>query len=76
MNITEVAGMNIFQNATMDYSLNATNITKIASETYSYEANDIHKNAMENIDIVAGKDYTQNSEETIHNLSGEKGHNA
>jgi hypothetical protein len=31
---------------------------------------------MENIDIVAGKDYTQNSEETIHNLSGEKGHNA
>ncbi|MCS3870645.1 Rhs element Vgr protein [Chryseobacterium ginsenosidimutans] len=76
MNITEVAGMNIFQNATMDYSLNATNITKIASESYSYEANDIHKNAMENIDVAAGKDYIQNSEETIHNLSGEKGHNA
>ncbi|MDQ0594790.1 type VI secretion system secreted protein VgrG [Chryseobacterium ginsenosidimutans] len=76
MNITEVAGMNIFQNATMDYSLNATNITKIASENYSYEANNIHKSAMENIDIAAGKDYIQNSEETIHNLSGEKGHNA
>jgi uncharacterized protein involved in type VI secretion and phage assembly len=76
MNISEVAGMNIFQNATMDYSLNATNITKIASETYSYEANDIHKSAMENIDVAAGADYIQNSEETIHNLSGEKGHNA
>ncbi len=76
MNSTEVAGMNIMKNATLDYSLNATNITKIASETYSYEANDIHKTAMENIDVAAGKDYTQNSEETIHNLSGEKGHNA
>ncbi|WP_051230738.1 type VI secretion system Vgr family protein [Epilithonimonas caeni] len=76
MNITEIAGMNIFQNATLDYSLNATNISKIASETYSYEANDIHKSALENIDVAAGLDYIQNSEETIHNLSGEQGHNA
>ena len=76
MNKTEVAGMNIFQNASMDYSLNATNITKIASENYSYEANDIHKTATENIDVSAGKEYTQNSEETVQNLSGEKGHNA
>ncbi|KQT21511.1 hypothetical protein ASG22_15255 [Chryseobacterium sp. Leaf405] len=92
MNITSSAGMNIsetagashssfaggmmIQNATLDYMLNATNIVKIASENYSYEANDIHKNAIETIDISAGKDYIQNSETTIHNLSGEKGHNA
>ncbi len=76
MNITEIAGMNIFQNATQDYSLNATNITKIASETYSYDANDIHKNATEGIEVAAAKDYIQNSEKTIHNLSGEKGYNA
>ncbi|WP_449387463.1 type VI secretion system Vgr family protein [Chryseobacterium lineare] len=75
MNIMEMAGMNIFQNATLDFSLNATNITKIASETYSYEANDIHKNAMENIDVAAGKDYIQNSEKMVHNLAGEKVNN-
>ncbi|MFP3593143.1 type VI secretion system Vgr family protein [Chryseobacterium sp. SIMBA_038] len=84
MNISETAGVNhssfaggmMMQNATLDYMLNATNITKIASENYSYEANDIHKNATENIDIAAGKDYIQNIETTVHNLSGEKGHNA
>lgn len=76
MNIMETAGANIWQNATLDYSLNATNILKVASENYSYEANDIHKNAMEGIEVAATKDYIQNSEETIHNLSGEKGHNA
>uniref|UniRef100_UPI00289830DD phage baseplate assembly protein V n=1 Tax=Chryseobacterium sp. TaxID=1871047 RepID=UPI00289830DD len=92
MNITSNAGMNIsetagashssfaggmmIQNAALDYMLNATNITKIAAENYSYEANDIHKNATENIDVAAGKDYVQNSEKTIHNLSGEEGHNA
>ncbi|UOU98479.1 phage baseplate assembly protein V [Chryseobacterium daecheongense] len=76
MNIMETAGANIWQNATLDYSLNATNILKVASENYSYEANDIHKNAMEGIEVAATKDYIQNSEQTIHNLSGEKGHNA
>lgn len=76
MNITETAGANIWQNATLDYSLNATNILKIASENYSYEAKDIHKNAAEGIEVAASKDYVQNSEGTIHNLSGEKGHNA
>ncbi|MEA1850766.1 MULTISPECIES: type VI secretion system Vgr family protein [unclassified Chryseobacterium] len=75
MNIVEMAGLNIFQNATLDYSLNAANITKIASETYSYEANDIYKNAMENIDVAAGKDYIQNSEKMVHNLAGENVHN-
>ncbi|MDH6252780.1 type VI secretion system secreted protein VgrG [Chryseobacterium sp. H1D6B] len=76
MNIMETAGANIWQNATLDYSLNATNIMKVATENYSYEANDIHKNAMEGIEVAAAKDYIQNSEETVHNLSGEKGHNA
>ncbi|CAA7386999.1 type VI secretion system Vgr family protein [Chryseobacterium fistulae] len=76
MNITQTAGANIWQNATLDYSLNATNIFKIASENYRYEADDIHTSARENIDTVAGKDHIQNSEETIHNLSGEKGHSA
>ena len=76
MNITETAGANIWQNATLDYSLNATNIVKIASENYSYEAKDIHKNAAEGIEVAASKDYVQNSEGTIHNLSGEIGHNA
>ena len=76
MNITETAGANIWQNATLDYSLNATNILKIASENYSYDAKDIHKNAAEGIEVAASKDYVQNSEGTIHNLSGEKGHNA
>jgi len=92
MNITSNAGMNIsetagvshisfaggmmIQNATLDYMLNATNITKIASENYSYEANDIYKNATENIDVVAGKDFIQSSETTIHNLSGEQSYNS
>jgi len=76
MNITETAGMNIWQNATLDYSLNATNILKIASENYSYDAKDIHKNAAEGIEVAATKDYVQNSEATVHNLSGEIGHNA
>ena len=76
MNITETAGANIWQNATLDYSLNATNIMKIASENYTYDATDIHKNAAEGIEVAASKDYVQNSEQTVHNLSGEKGHNA
>ena len=76
MNITETAGANIWQNATLDYSLNATNITKTAMENYNYHANDIYKNAAENIGVAAGKDYTQNSEGTVHNLSAENGHNA
>ncbi|WP_326981333.1 type VI secretion system tip protein VgrG [Chryseobacterium sp. MYb264] len=92
MNITSNAGVNIsetagvshisfaggmmIQNATLDYMLNATNITKIASENYSYEANDIYKNATENIDVVAGKDFIQSSETTIHNLSGEQSYNS
>ncbi|MCC9036351.1 phage baseplate assembly protein V [Chryseobacterium sp. Ch-15] len=76
MNITEIAGANIWQNATLDYSLNATNIMKTATENYTYEANDIHKNATEGIEVAASKDYVQNSEQTVHNLSGEKGYNA
>ena len=76
MNITETAGMNMWQNATLDYSLNATNILKIATENYSYDAKDIHTNAAEGIEVAATKDYIQNSEETVHNLSGEIGHNA
>lgn len=76
MNISEIAGMNIWQNATLNYSLNATNILKIATENYTYEANDIHKNATDGIEVVASSDYVQNSEQTVHNLSGEKGYNA
>ncbi|MFW2136684.1 hypothetical protein ACK2M7_10465 [Chryseobacterium sp. TY4] len=49
---------------------------KIASENYTYDATDIHKNAAEGIEVAASKDYVQNSEQTVHNLSGEKGHNA
>lgn len=61
MNITETAGANIWQNATLDYSLNATNIMKIASENYTYEANDIHKNAA---DGAAG--YTSTGSHVIY----------
>lgn len=76
MNITETAGANIWQNATLNYNLNATNIMNMASENFTYDATDIHKNASEGIEVAAAKDYIQNSEQTIHNLSGEKGHNA
>ncbi len=76
MNITETAGANIWQNATMNYNLNATNIMNMASENFIYDATDIHKNASEAIEVAAIGDYIQNSETTIHNLSGEKGHNA
>ncbi|SIT26087.1 hypothetical protein SAMN05421786_1195, partial [Chryseobacterium ureilyticum] len=76
MNITETAGGNIGQNAVLNYSLNATNIMNIASDNFTYDATDIHKNASEGIEVAASKDYIQNSEQTIHNLSGEKGHNA
>ena len=76
MNISEFAGMNMWKNATLDYSLNATNILKMASENYSYEANDIHKNAAEGIEVSASSDIVQNSEKSVHNLSGEKGYNA
>ena len=76
MNITETAGANIWQNASLNYNLNATNIMNMASENFTYDATDIHKNASEGIEVAAAKDYIQNSEQTIHNLSGEKGHNA
>ena len=76
MNITETAGANIWQNASLNYNLNATNIMNMASENFTYDATDIHKNASEGIEVAAAKDYVQNSEQTIHNLSGEKGHNA
>ena len=76
MNITETAGANIWQNASLNYNLNATNIMNMASENFTYDATDIHKNASEGIEVAAVKDYVQNSEQTIHNLSGEKGHNA
>lgn len=76
MNITETAGANIWQNASLNYSLNATNIMNMASENFTYDATDIHKTASEGIEVAAAKDYIQNSEQTIHNLSGEKGHNA
>ena len=84
MNFTESSGINyintaggmMMQNAILDYSLMASNIMNIASENYSYDAKDIHKNAAEGIEVVASKDYVQNSEQTVHNLSGEKGHNA
>ena len=76
MNTSEFAGMNMWKNATLDYSLNATNILKMASENYSYEANDIHKNASEGIEVIASSDIVQNSEKCVHNLYGEKGYNA
>ena len=92
MNISESAGMNksesaganhsitaggmMLQNAVMDYTLMAANIMNMASENFSYDATDIHKNAAEGIEVAASKDYVQNSEQTVHNLSGEKGHNA
>jgi type VI secretion system secreted protein VgrG len=84
MNITEGAGLNytntaggmMYQNAVLDYSLMASNIMNMASENFSYDATDIHKNAAEGIEVAASKDYVQNSEQTVHNLSGEKGHNA
>lgn len=76
MNISETAGGNIWQNAVLNYNLNATNIMNMASENFTYDATDIHKNAAEGIEVAAAKDYVQNSEQTIHNLSGEKGYNA
>lgn len=84
MNFTETSGINyvntaggmMLQNAVLDYSLMASNIMNVASENFSYDATDIHKNATEGIEVAASKDYIQNSEQTIHNLSGEKGYNA
>ena len=76
LNHSSIAGGMMYQNAVLDYSLMASNIMNMASENFSYDATDIHKNAAEGIEVAASKDYVQNSEQTVHNLSGEKGHNA
>ena len=74
--IVDNAGIMINQLAGADYSLRAKNINKTADDNYSYDAKEIHKSAVDSIQTNSGKDYKQNSQETIHNLSGEEGHNA
>jgi type VI secretion system secreted protein VgrG len=84
MNISESAGVDhsisagamVNQIAGADYNLMAINILKIAQEGYSYDAKNINKNASESIQTFSVGEHKQNSEETIHNLSGEKSLNA
>jgi type VI secretion system secreted protein VgrG len=84
LNISESAGVDhsisagamVNQIAGADYNLIAINILKIAQEGYSYDAKNINKNASESIQTSSMGEHKQNSEETIHNLSGEKSLNA
>jgi type VI secretion system secreted protein VgrG len=74
--ISDTAGAMMNQVANADYSLMAKNISKTADENYSYDSKKITKNASDSIQTSAGKDYKQNSDKTIGNLSGNEGHNA
>lgn len=75
-NITETAGSSIIQTASKDYMLMASDITEMASGEIKTDAENISKQATGAINVVANGMLTHNSEQVVHNKSGEKVTNA